>query len=168
MIRCDGAGAHWSCTPETCRLYLSWPALSLCRYLYVASHFLGGDCSREPTYTSTLFLALAQYCHRIGPSLGAMEDQIWQRDAALGADQAHFRKGRFLMLTSITMPIVLCRWTGAGQHDASPHGSTLGRRPAQGKNPHGVLYSLHSMGPSASNENGSDTRRPHSMLKQDT
>lgn len=44
--------------------------------------------------------------HCTGPSLGAMEDQIRQRDAAPGVDQAHFRKGGILKLTSITMPIV--------------------------------------------------------------
>lgn len=49
------------------------------------------------------------------------------------------------MLTSITMPIVPCHSAGAGQHDASPHSSTLGRRPAQGKNPHGLFCSPHSM-----------------------
>lgn len=71
-----------------------------------------------------------------------------------------------MLTTSITMPIVPCRSAGAGQHHASPHSSTLGRRPAQGKNPHGLFYpilsNLWSPQLLCSNENGSDTRRPHS------
>lgn len=54
MIRCAGANTHWSCTPETCRLYLAWPALSLCGYLSIASQLFSwvGLLERVPIYPS--------------------------------------------------------------------------------------------------------------------
>lgn len=46
MIRCDGANALVLQTRDLPSLYLARLALSLCRYLYMASQFLSGDCSK--------------------------------------------------------------------------------------------------------------------------
>lgn len=167
MIRCDGANAlalhtrHLPSLPTPARS-LTVSLLARCvvvlgrGLLKRACTFYCLGTSSSLQEHSTAQHSTAQYntvpAHptgpSLGPSLGAMEDQIWQGDTAPGGDQTHFRKGGFLVLTSITMLIVPCRSAGAGQHDASPHSSTRGRRPAQGKNPHGllyiVLYSRHS------------------------
>lgn len=153
MIRCDGANAlvlhtrHLPSLPSPARP-LTVSLLARCFIVFgrgllkrACTFYCLGTCSSlqehsTAQHSTVRYSAACCTGPSLGPSLGAMEDQIWQGDAA----QAHFRKGGFLVLTSITMPIVPCRSAGAGQHDASPHSSTRGRRPAQGKNPHGLLY----------------------------
>lgn len=55
----------------------------------------------------------------LGPSLGSMGDQIWQRDAVPGVDQAHSRRDGFSSSRALSVLLVsqsqLCRagWRGA-------------------------------------------------------
>lgn len=181
---------HWSCTPDTCRLYLARPALSLCRYLHVASYtslFGRGLLKRACTFYyclgtcgslqehSTAQHSTVQYSarllHRTQPRTQPRSHGIpdMARRCCPGPFPEVWLPGAYQYHNAhCAVPFCRSRTTRCLTPQLHTRAETCARQEPAWPALHSTVFSpFYSMEPSASYEKWSDTRRGHSTIKQD-